>query len=312
MGEYCCGCVLLAAGLGSRFGGNKLHADINGISMIQRALDTLSAAKFTRVAVVAFDSRILDAAKKHGFEPVFNSAPEEGISRSIRLGLERLRDLPAVMFMVADQPLLLKDSLLRAVRAHEQAPESIAALAWNGRRGNPCIFPAQLFPELMALEGDKGGSAVIAAHEDRLLLVEAGERELLDVDDRDTLDCVKRAERPGLHPSLNIKLYTTDKCFGPGIAHLLCLVGELGSLRSAAGAMNMSYSKAWKSLCRCEELLGFSLLHRSAGGKNGGGASLTPEAERMLALYREYCGRMETMGRELFEEIFADWPDGKA
>lgn len=306
--ESCsCGCVLLAAGLGSRFGGNKLHADVNGISMIERALDTLSSAKLERVAVVANDSRILGAAKKHGFIPVHNPAPEQGISLSIKLGLELLLDLPSVMFMVADQPLLTKDSLFRLMTAHTKAPDSIAALGRNGKRGNPCIFPAELFPELLCLEGDTGGSAVIAAHGDRLILVEAGEEELRDVDDKQALDALNGCAAQTLHPGISIRLYTSDKCFGPGIAHLLCLVRECGSLRGAAGAMNMSYSKAWTTLCRCEELLGFKLLNRTSGGKNGGGAMLTEQAERILELYQEYCSAVEQSATELFREKFGDF-----
>lgn len=308
-GEYSCGCVLLAAGLGSRFGGNKLHAMVNGISMIERALDTLSSVGMEKVAVVSYDKRILDAAKKHGFIPVLNPAPQKGISLSIRLGLEAVSDVQAAMFMVADQPLLSRESLLKLLVAHAVSPESISALAVNGKRGNPCIFPAELFPQLMSLEGDVGGSAVIAGHSDRLILVEAPEQELLDVDDRKTLDSVndEAPAVPPLHPGLSIKLYTSDKCFGPGIAHLLCLVRECGSLRAAANAMNMSYSKAWTSLCRCEELLGFSLLHRSAGGKNGGGALLTKEAEQILGLYQEYCSRMEDTADRLFREMFSEY-----
>ena len=52
----------------------------------------------------------------------------------------------------------------------------------GGVRGNPCIFPARFFPELMALEGDHGGSAVIRRHEDALTLFEVSPDELRDVD----------------------------------------------------------------------------------------------------------------------------------
>ena len=302
--EYKCGCVLLAAGLGSRFGGGKLHADVDGISMIDRALDTLSAAKMKHVAVVSADKRILDAARKHGFSPVLNDAPEEGISRSIRLGIEAMGGADALMFMVADQPLLTKESIVRLVEAHSTFPRSIAALSSGGKRGNPCVFPRELFDELCALSGDRGGSVVIERHSERLLLVEAEERELVDVDDRETLAGLSARS---LYPKLSIRLFTSDTCFGPGIAHLLCLVRETGSLRSAAASMNMSYSKAWTSLSRCEELLGFSLLLRSAGGKNGGGAKLTPEAEKLLADYRAYCGEVEAEAEKLFEKYFSSY-----
>ena len=272
--------------------------------MIDRALDKLSAAKIMNVAVVSADRRILDAAKKHGFTPVLNDAPQEGISRSIRLGIDAVGGAEALMFMVADQPLLTKASIVRLVETHSAFPRSIAALSSGGKRGNPCIFPRELFAELRSLSGDRGGSAVIERHSERLLLVEAEEKELVDVDDRETLASISARS---LYPKLSIRLFTSDKCFGPGIAHLLCLVRETGSLRSAAASMNMSYSKAWTSLSRCEELLGFSLLLRSAGGKNGGGAKLTPEAEKLLADYRAYCGEVETEAARLFEKYFSSY-----
>ena len=57
----------------------------------------------------------------------------------------------------------------------------------NGIRGNPCLFPARFFPELRALQGDCGGSAVIRRHEDALLLYEVPAGQLTDVDTRDAL-----------------------------------------------------------------------------------------------------------------------------
>ena len=42
-----------------------------------------------------------------------------------------------------------------------------------------------------------------------------------------------------------VRLFAGEKCFGPGVAQLLHHVQEFHSLRSAAKAMNMAYSKAW-------------------------------------------------------------------
>lgn len=290
--------------MGRRFGGNKLHGEINGVSMIDRALDTLSASGARHVAVVSADGRILSAARRHGFIGVDNAAPEEGISRSIRIGIDALGDMDALMFMVADQPMLSPGSLIRLAAAHRQTPDCIAALSFNGKRGNPVIFPSDLFGELRALNGDTGGSAVIARHPERLILVETAREELLDIDDRSALEEVNRQ---ALYPRLDIRLYTTDKCFGPGISHLLRLVMEQGSLRSAAASMNMSYSKAWSIVKRCEELLGFPLLLRSTGGKNGGGARLTSQAELILEQYSQYCSDVDRAAKELFKKRFADY-----
>ena len=110
-----------------------------------------------------------------------------------------------------------------------------------------------------------------------------------------------------LHPVLSIRLFREDKCFGTGIAQLLRQVEEHHSLRAAAQSMGMAYSKAWTIVRRCEEGLGFPLLHSTTGGKHGGGASLTEEARQILEAYEQYCLRLRQAADDLFEECFQPW-----
>lgn len=109
----------------------------------------------------------------------------------MQLGLEAIQPCDAALFMTADQPLLRSSTVSRLIGAWLEQPEHIAALAHAGARGNPCLFPARYFPELLALEGECGGSAVIRRHLDALLLVEAEASELLDVDRRSDLDMIR-------------------------------------------------------------------------------------------------------------------------
>ena len=103
-------------------------------------------------------------------------------------------------------------------------------------------------------------------------------------------------------PVLTIRIFGEDKCFGPGVAVLLRRVRELHSLRAAAMSMNMAYSKAWTVLRTAQEGLGVKLLRSSTGGRNGGGATLTAEGERLLAAY---CAKLTAYGETLFAETFA-------
>ena len=54
--------------------------------------------------------------------------------------------------------------------------------ATKKREGNPVIFPKQLFDELMALTGDKGGKRVARQHPELVHKVYVSEKELLDMD----------------------------------------------------------------------------------------------------------------------------------
>ena len=182
MGEFTVGCVVMAAGNARRFGGNKLLAETGGKSLIQRSLEAVPRDCLAAVAVVSQYPEVLSLAEAMGFAAVENHRPELGVSRTIRLGLSALPPCGGVLFQVADQPWLRRETVAALVDFWRQRPEQIAALGHLGVRGNPCLFPARFFPELLALEGDTGGSAVIRRHPETLMLLEAAEEELRDVD----------------------------------------------------------------------------------------------------------------------------------
>ncbi|MCI8524836.1 MAG: LysR family transcriptional regulator [Oscillospiraceae bacterium] len=111
--------------------------------------------------------------------------------------------------------------------------------------------------------------------------------------------------KQNLHPILSIRVYNDEKCFGPGIAELLEGVEARRSLRAAAQGMHMAYSKAWTTVRSCEAALGFQLLVYTTGGRNGGGASLTPRARALLDAYRAYCQALREQADRLFQAHFA-------
>ncbi len=106
---------------------------------------------------------------------------------------------------------------------------------------------------------------------------------------------------------LSVRLFTEEKCFGPGLATLLALVRERHSLRSAAAEMGMAYSKAWRILRDCEAALGFPLLDSTTGGRHGGGAALTPRGERLLADYEAFRRDLSAQADALFQAHLGHW-----
>ena len=181
------GCVVMAAGNARRFGANKLLAEIAGKSLIQWALEAVPRDRLYAAAVVSQYPEVLSLAERLGFTAVENGRPDLGVSRTIRLGLEALPSCDGVLFQVADQPGLRRETAAALVDLWQRHPSRIAALGHGGVRGNPCLFPARFFPELLALEGDTGGSAVIHRHPEALMLLETAEEELRDVDTQPSL-----------------------------------------------------------------------------------------------------------------------------
>lgn len=116
--------------------------------------------------------------------------------------------------------------------------------------------------------------------------------------------CYNRSMDKKFRPVLSIRIFGEEKCFGPGVAELLRRVQREKSLRAAAISISMAYSKAWKVIKSAEAELGFKLLVSTTGGKNGGGAVLSPEAERLLAAYDAYCGAVKDFAAQEFARRF--------
>lgn len=179
----------MASGFGVRFGGNKLLRNVDGTPMIRRAFAALPAALFDRAVVVSSYPEILALAREQDYRALPNPWAAEGQAVSIRLGLAGLLDMDGVLFAVCDQPWLKRKSVEQLLAAFTTLPEKICALSWQGKRGNPVIFPAEFFPQLLALTGDRGGAAIIQSNPHRLYLVEAGcAMELQDADTPDDLE----------------------------------------------------------------------------------------------------------------------------
>lgn len=188
--EHKLGCVVLAAGNARRFGANKLAAQVGGKSLIRRTLEAVPSEKLSQVVVVTQYPEILQLAEAFGFTAMENAHPEQGISHTIALGLSALTDCDGVLFSVSDQPLLRRETVAALVDRWCQNPSGIAALGHDGVRGNPCLFPASLFSELLSLEGDRGGNQVIRRHEALLTLLDADPAELYDVDTVQALEAL--------------------------------------------------------------------------------------------------------------------------
>jgi len=189
------GCVVLAAGSGSRFGGDKLSALFRGRPLYEYAMDAVPSDLHPQTVVVTARPAILRCAGDRGFRTVINDRPEDGISRSIRLGTEALSYCEALLYLVCDQPLLDRSIVERLLRAYiDNSDKIIVPVNIDGRSGNPCLFPARFFPALCALEGDRGGKRVVAAHPEDVVYVTVEDAALVDTDSRRELEQLEARE----------------------------------------------------------------------------------------------------------------------
>lgn len=112
------------------------------------------------------------------------------------------------------------------------------------------------------------------------------------------------SEHPSLRPHLKVQIVGTEPFFGPGVRMLLLHIRTEGSVREACEKMGLSYSKGRKLLDRAEKELGYAIVERTHGGKNGGGACLSEAGMRLLEKYERFEEELTKTAKEKFREIF--------
>ena len=167
--------VILAAGAGIRMGGPKALLALDGETLLQRAVRVVRAAGCDPVLAVVgdWDPGPLDAVR------VPNPDAAEGMASSIRAGVRALpADAPAALFLTVDQPAVDAPLLRRLLALAALAPEHPAACAYGDTLGIPAVLPRRLFPDLLALVGDRGAKGILLRETTATLPFPAGEDDL--------------------------------------------------------------------------------------------------------------------------------------
>lgn len=179
------GCIIMASGMGTRFGRNKLMTELCGMSLIQHVLRATEGL-FARRVVVTRHSDVARLCDELGIEVVLHSKPRR--NDTVRLGMEKMTGCDTITFVQGDQPLISANSLTALLRGAERCPECIWRASSEGTPGAPVLFPAWTFNELRSLPPGKGGGVVAKTHKERVRTVEVSSKwELFDVDTPDDL-----------------------------------------------------------------------------------------------------------------------------
>ena len=155
--------VVLAAGLSSRMGANKLLADFHGKPLIAATLAKMESTGVDEVVVVL--GRDADEVRRHvptTMRTVLNPDFADGIAGSIRAGVAAAADSDAVLIVLGDMPLVEPATIGRLIAAFNPTEHrTIVAPTYHGQFGNPVLWGREHFPRLLALEGDRGARSLI-------------------------------------------------------------------------------------------------------------------------------------------------------
>lgn len=154
--------ILLAAGRGSRFGGNKLVAMLGDTMLGLHAARTLAGIGCGHLFAVQdpVNGALAAALRTAGFTLLDNVAPEAGLSHSLSLAAKAAMstDAEAVLFCLADMPFVTA-AHLRAVIA--VGIDGIVASAITDTPTPPALIHRMFWPDLITLTGDVGARVML-------------------------------------------------------------------------------------------------------------------------------------------------------
>lgn len=159
--------ILLAAGLSTRMGRQKLLLPFCGGSVLSTVIDRLLSASLAPVLLVTSRATLQGVTLVADIAPVINDAPERGQSSSLLLGLERLEEGEDFCLMLGDLPLITAEALAESRAEFLSLPPCYSALVpiSEGRYGHPSFFASVWRERFLAAHGDAGGRRIIQQHE---------------------------------------------------------------------------------------------------------------------------------------------------
>ena len=163
--------IVLAAGAGSRFGGHKLTATVEGRPILQHVLDRLDAAGVDDVVVVlGDDAEAIEAAIAWRAERrIRNPDPARGLSSSLQAGIDALGDdVEAALVVLGDQPRLSSEVVDALLATPLTADRPIVAPAYADGGRNPVLLGRAAFTLAGSATGDRGLGPLLTAHPERV------------------------------------------------------------------------------------------------------------------------------------------------
>ena len=185
------GAVILAAGSSSRMGTPKQAIEVQGVSLLRRAVTAALEVGCSPVVVVIGANAEASRRVLNNLEIIeaYNPDWETGMGSSVRAGVGALEraapNIKGAVILVCDQPAVTADYVSQLVRAQLETRAPVVASRYGGTYGVPAVFNAKLFSELAGLDCAAGAKQVIAKYEAEAVLIDlpAGDTDLDTLDD---------------------------------------------------------------------------------------------------------------------------------
>ncbi len=197
--------IILASGKSERFNGNKLihkFKSLDNKTLFEKTIDKISDVRKlfkedenlknieTDVIVVSvYDDIINKKFENKDYYAFYNDNHNEGISASIKLGINEALKLQAdsFAFFVCDMPFLESNDIFNMLKYFYYSHKNIGAMFTDDRPSNPAIFSSKYINDILSLENDFGAIRIIKKNIEDCFFYTIDENKLKDIDIREDL-----------------------------------------------------------------------------------------------------------------------------
>ena len=301
------GAVIAAAGMSARMTQFKQLMKIGNRTMAERVIMNFRQAGVEEIAMVTgYRSKQMEKElREFGVTFLKNTAYETTeMFESAKIGLRYFQDrCEKVLFCPVDIPFFTWNT----VTALLEQQADVVHPVYNGRSGHPILIRTSCIPDILKFQGEGGLKAAINAVDNLMHTWVPVEDEavLMDADTREDLQrLVDLHNAKMMHPLTEVKLVNQKPFFEQRTWTLLHQIDLLGSVREACEKTGVSYSKGWSLIHDAEDGVGYRIVERQPGGKNGGVAFVTAQGKKLMKLFELYQTRVKQEAERIFEEIF--------
>lgn len=157
--------LILAAGTASRMGRAKQILPIKTSTIIEEVIKNIKGSSVNEIYCVLGSraSKIEPYVKKHGVLTVYNNNFMEGLSSSIKCGIQKIQEdgFEAALIVLADQPMIEAEYFNTLIENFNIDKSKVIATKYNNGIGVPVLISKSYFSDLLNLSGDKGAKTFL-------------------------------------------------------------------------------------------------------------------------------------------------------
>ncbi len=146
---------------------------LDHLPIIEKVIRAAIASSLGEVILVYRRESIRAIADPYKIKTVENKDAGKGQSASVIKGIRAASPTAdAFLFMMGDQPFLNPDTINHLSACHSKTPDHIIVPTYDGKKGNPVLFPTSFKNDLLNIGGDRGGRTIIREAPNRVTYVQ--------------------------------------------------------------------------------------------------------------------------------------------